>query len=415
MTARRIGLLFGAATAVAAPVGCFLVTDFGDLHAASTGGGGATSTSASGSTSGGAGGSGTGGCGTDVETDPANCGACGHDCGGPGSCDKGQCTPVNIANQPFISLARGGDYLFALVGQAPGSCSGNGGRIVRHPVDEPPAGDGSFDGRSVSIANTCAFIAASPDGRYVFYDSQADALVRRCDFSSAPVACVDFATTQGNHPNGLAVVGSALYFVHAQGPDLYTVPLNAALPATPDVAATLDPALYDGFAIATNGDAVAWTYYDQGCVAFAPHASALDGGSIACADPAPGGATAVALDPQGKAFYRAATAAGAPMQLFALTGSGPSPLVPELVSPPLTGNVAADDDWVYLDAAEAPADGGAVDPASMKLWRCDKAAAALGDCKALAPAPSGAVLLVDDRYVFFTASPGGTQLYRLRK
>lgn len=71
----------------------------------------------------GAGTSGTGGssaCAADLLSDPANCGACGHDCGG-GACAEGACQPVNLYQGSVLPvLAKGPRGLWWVVVQNTG-------------------------------------------------------------------------------------------------------------------------------------------------------------------------------------------------------------------------------------------------------------------------------------------------------
>ncbi len=67
------------------------------------------------------------GCETNLKTDGANCGSCGHSCGG-GACSNGQCQPVTLAssvNQP-VSIAVNGSGVFWL------------GNIIRPIINHPP-------------------------------------------------------------------------------------------------------------------------------------------------------------------------------------------------------------------------------------------------------------------------------------
>src|SRR5689334_1051610 len=76
-----------------------------DGGGANDGGASSSSSSGSGSSSGSSGDSGVDAtpCSTDLETDPANCGACGHDCQG-GGCFESMCVPtVFLANEPGVT------------------------------------------------------------------------------------------------------------------------------------------------------------------------------------------------------------------------------------------------------------------------------------------------------------------------
>ncbi len=57
-------------------------------------------------------------CMTDTQTDPHNCGVCGHDCLG-GACASGQCQPFQIASGLVVrGIALDHDYIYAAIGGA---------------------------------------------------------------------------------------------------------------------------------------------------------------------------------------------------------------------------------------------------------------------------------------------------------
>jgi hypothetical protein len=75
MVGRR-SIFIRSTAAVFLLAACRQVAGIGDVHLAGDGGGG--------------------GCGPDLETDPHDCGVCGHDCQG-GDCAAGRCQPFVLA------------------------------------------------------------------------------------------------------------------------------------------------------------------------------------------------------------------------------------------------------------------------------------------------------------------------------
>ena len=110
------------------------------------GGGATTGSAASTGSTGGSGGAGAGGgapCGgADLQTDPKNCGACGHSCLDE-TCAGGQCQPTQVAavGNAIIgngfAIATDGTWVYWV---APGDAGTSGGTLMRAPCDgsQPP-------------------------------------------------------------------------------------------------------------------------------------------------------------------------------------------------------------------------------------------------------------------------------------
>jgi hypothetical protein len=247
---------------VLAIAGCSLRgTD--DLQAGLSGGGGVGA-------GGGGGGSGGGGAppcaGVDLDIDPGNCGACGHDCLG-GDCVDGHCRPVMLFDvqafgpDPPIFLSAYGGYVYF------------GHEIHVHRVR---ASDG--DQTTVcSHSNAPLFIAAGESGVW-FSNSNAGLLHAELDDST--VVCDDVTTFDDMQDppwsGPLALDGSGIYMGRPGASPLYRASyLDLADP-------TMNP--FYPFTIGQH-DILSIATSERGHVAFSSMVASIGSATLTCVMP----------------------------------------------------------------------------------------------------------------------------------
>jgi hypothetical protein len=238
-----------------------------------------------------------GACGADFLNDPANCGACDHDCQG-GQCQSGRCMPVNLAvNQPL-------PYGIAVVGNTVvWATQGNGGSpggIWAAPANGPPlltliaTQNGAYliaaDAQNAYWTNqatnsvyraplgggTPVEIASAQDqpsgiavtATHIYWTSYHGGNVRRTAVPGG--GAVETLATGQAGPAGLAVDAQNVYFANKDGRSIAKVPIagGAATPIATNVVAPL--------AIAIDAQNVYWSSLDDGSISSCP----LTGGAV---------------------------------------------------------------------------------------------------------------------------------------
>jgi hypothetical protein len=196
----------------------------------------------------------------DTRVDPANCGACGHDCQG-GECKESTCKPVTLAE----GLASAGDIvvdgngiyfssgaLFEMPhdGGAPESIAGSGGTLAlggnRIYVSSMGVGlfsvpSGGGQAATVSLAAGQA-IAADAANVYWLEDVAMDTLelFRSAHGSGAPVGMTTFTNSSVFDVSAMASDGEKIFIAFTSilnsgvSPGLYEVPINGG-PTLPRV------------------------------------------------------------------------------------------------------------------------------------------------------------------------------------
>lgn len=173
-------------------------------------------------------------CGADIMADPANCGACAHDCVG-GACSAGRCQPVLLTNSESdldVLRIQGGEAVYRT------------GRNVRKiPVD---------GGLQIALSGDAyhGILEVEPTSYFVWHYGD---IVRKDLSSGSELARVEQAGAVG----GLSVVDGGLFFVHARKLDWLPLSLDAGaleslaeLPTTSQRIAVNDTAI---FYVLTNG------------------------------------------------------------------------------------------------------------------------------------------------------------------
>lgn len=287
-------------------------------------------------------------CSDDLQTDVANCGACGHDCAS-GGCVDGVCQPFGLDLDQFSMYPAGPVMVWqglVLVPRA-GANNGTDAEIVSVPTN--------YDSTTaVSPPQVSGVDTAGIWGRgdtHVYYAPQLTnnpAGLIACD--STP-SCLTYSFEGWNHFNGLAQVGVRLYATIG-GDALVSMNLDNGLPQ-----ATVTPVLTEGQMASMAGGLhrmfadpagrLVWnTYGNGGCVyresptAFPPVVNCR-GGPLGTDGPVD-----LSSDSAGNAFF-VPFGGGAPWWLQA--GSDAiAPIGRTVIRPP----IAADDDFVYARAAD---------------------------------------------------------------
>jgi len=221
-----------------------------------------------GSGSGGQGGSGGAGppC-DDTESDPLNCGTCGHDCGG-GECAAGKCQPVVLVDRRAWRLASNGTHLYWSDGETINRVPVEGGASTVL-VTEPEENVHNFRVLSDRLVwrTRTSVRSASPDGSDVqtlasdffsisglggvalnatdFYCQRVEGEVVRVPLAGG----IPQTVQQGLHQQGLALDASDLFVVSGGG--LLKVARGGGAVTT----------LYNGdpFDVAVHDERVYWT------------------------------------------------------------------------------------------------------------------------------------------------------------
>jgi len=184
-----------------------------------------------------------GGCDADTETDPSNCGACGHSCLG-GACDAGRCQPVVVAeslNTPQgIGLDPTDVYVGAFGGAAVAVCPLEG------CSDAAPVAfaTGQNQPNSVSILGKAAYWSCS--------GNEVDATVNMCATGTAP--CSPTTIHYGTYIARSVATSSGVYFTDQVVGSLYVCPL----PDCAGGAQVLASGLNVPFGLAVNATDIYW-------------------------------------------------------------------------------------------------------------------------------------------------------------
>lgn len=138
------------------------------------------------------------GCETDVDSDPKNCGACGHDCGGQ-KCSAGECEPDVVYSDPSsnpVGLALGVDAVFWTDNWLD--------QVARTPKSGGTA--------TVLASNTLGPWGIALDSTNVYFASDGDEAIWKVPLAGGSASKLAEVPALGTTA-GLAVHGSTLYWL----------------------------------------------------------------------------------------------------------------------------------------------------------------------------------------------------------
>jgi hypothetical protein len=207
-------IVLACAGAVAASAGCVFAYPFDDYArgGAAADDGGAPSVDATAASD--AGGESGAPCvaGTDLRSDPDNCGACGHGCLG-GACSNATCLPAVVAS--------GQGALRGIVADGRSVFWAGAGFVAATPRDViAPTTIASFEGTGFRMAEL---------GDYVYWVTRDTGLVARAKKTGG--ATETLAANQGD-VGGIATDGATVYWDTYPDGSLYSKPLDSSGPAT---------------------------------------------------------------------------------------------------------------------------------------------------------------------------------------
>jgi hypothetical protein len=285
------------------------------------------------------------GCETQIVNDSHNCGACARDCAG-GTCNNGQCAPVVLAtsssNPVTMALDTGFVYWGAFYGYAVDKVAKDGGTPTVISQGEVYPAAVTLD------ANAIYWV----DRGY----GSADGLVRRATLAGGGASTVVGGLS--SRPNGIAVDATHIYYAtiglgNATDGAVWVVALGTA---DAGAGTSIAPSQNNPTLMAVDAQNLYWTNFGT---TLAPDAGAPNGSIVHCAVPTCAGGPQVLASAQshprgiaidGQSVYWTAYGTGlndGAVLKCAKTGcgTGPTPLAQNLVYP---DGIAVDAKFVYF-------------------------------------------------------------------
>jgi hypothetical protein len=150
-------------------------------------------------------------CEVNLETDPAHCGACNHDCQG-GACSAGKCQPVTVWSGPTPTRLALDDTFVYFV-------NWNGGGVFKVP---------KTGGAAQTLATGQKSVRVGLDDTHVYWTNEIGSAILRVPKALGAQQTV---TNQANTPYGFAVGASSIYFAELRaGGSVASVPKSGGAP-----------------------------------------------------------------------------------------------------------------------------------------------------------------------------------------